>query len=665
MTTQKTDDVRVLCLVGPTGAGKTTLMEALLAASGVPDRKVGDSSPEARARGHSVEINLAGFDFLGDTYRVIDCPGAVDLAGEADAALAAADLAIIVVEPDTVKAALLAPVFHQLEALGIPRAVFVNKMDQAKGALDDLLRALAPVSAAPLVARQLPMFEGEKITGYVDLALERAFVYRPGEASRQIDLTPDLVQSETDARFHMLEQLADFDDDLMEQLLSDLNPGRDLVFTDLVRELNEGLIVPVFFGAAQNGFGIRRLLKALRHEMFPASAAATRMGLTSPGAYVFKTAHAGQAGKLSYLRVFGASLADGAEFILPGGQRARAGGLFHVQGASLNRIAKAPVGDVVAVGKLDQAATGMDFGALGAPSRSVQRPPLFGFSISASNRKDDVRLSSALAKLLEEDTSLSLFHDPESHEILLLGQGESHLRLTLDRLKRRFSVEVQTRRPPTAYRETIRSGVTQRGRHKKQTGGHGQFADVTLEIAPRPRGAGFAFANKITGGVVPKQWIPAVEMGVRDGLTCGPLGFAVEDVEVTLIDGSFHAVDSSEMAFRTAGRIAVEEGLAKCAPYPLEPIDRLSVFAPAAGIAGINAMISGRRGQILGFGPREGWRDWDVVDAFLPQNERHDLIAELRGLTQGLGAFEAKFDHMAEVTGRMVDEVVAAAKAGR
>ena len=297
--------VRALALVGPTGAGKTTLMEAMLLAAGAIDRragggaadKVGDSSPEARARGHSVELNLAGFDFLGDRYAVVDCPGSVELAVEADAALPAVDLALIVTDPESAKAVLLQPLMRQLEQLGVPRALFVNKMDQARGPLDTLLAALAPVSAAPLVARQLPIMKDERVAGFVDLALERAYVYRAGQPSELVDLAPELAQLEADARFHMLEQLADFDDELMEQLLNDANPSRDLVSGDLVRDMNEGLIVPVFFGSALNGFGVRRLLKALRHEAPGPDRAAARLGLKSAAAYVIKTAYAGQAGK--------------------------------------------------------------------------------------------------------------------------------------------------------------------------------------------------------------------------------------------------------------------------------------------------------------------------------------------------------------------------------
>ena len=660
--------VRMLALVGPTGAGKTTLMEALLTASGAVDRKpaageklIGDASPEAKARGHSVELNLANFEFLGERYAVVDCPGSVEFSAEADPALAAVDLAIIVADPDQAKAALLQPALQELEALGVPRALFINKMDTARGPIDELLAALAPMSAKPLVARQLPILKGEKVEGFVDLALERAFVYRAAQPSERIDLTPDLAAIEADARFHMLEQLADFDDELMEQLLTDVSPSQDLVFADLVREMNEGLIVPVFFGSALNGFGVRRLLKALRHETPTPERAAERLGVGGPGAYVFKTSYAGQAGRLSYARVFGGRLTDGADLTLSNGEHARASGLFAVQGANLRKVASVEPGDLVAIGKLEHAAAGEAISLNGRPTESrsfaPHRPALYALAVAARNRQDDVRVSGALSKLVEEDPGLELVHDNEMGQVLLAGQGEGHVRLALDRLKRRFGVDVATEKPRTPYRETIVKGVTQRGRHKKQTGGHGQFGDVTVELRPLQRGAGFAFVPKISGGVVPKQWIPAVEQGARDGLSKGPLGFPVVDLEVTLVDGSHHSVDSSEMAFRTAGRIAIEEGLRGCGSVLLEPIEKVAVLAPSASLSNVTSALSARRGQILGFGPREGWPGWERIEAYLPQSERHDLIAEIRSITQGLGTFEADFDHMAELTGRLADEV--------
>jgi elongation factor G len=671
MPIQPAGSVRALALVGPTSAGKTTLLEALLQVTGTVDRrvggeKVGDSSPEARARGHSVELNLAGFDFMGDRYAIVDCPGSLEFCADLDAALPAVDLAVVVAEPDPAKAALLQPTLRELERLGIPHALFINKMDLARGSLPELLAALAPVSSVPLVARQIPTWEGEKVSGFIDLALERAFVYRPNEPSTQVEIPGELRDAEADARFHMLEQIADFDDELLEQLLSDVTPSRDAVFADLVREMNQGLIVPVFFGSAQNGFGIRRLLKALRHETPPPERAAERLGIES-GAYVLRAAYAGQSGKLAYARVFGKPLADGADFMLPDGERCRAGGLSSVQGATLKKITQSPVGDIAAIGKVEAAGVGQMLSTTGRPQTVLAaahaRRPLFAVALSARNHKDDVRLSGALSKLIEEDPGLSLTHDPEARQVLLAGQGEGHVRLALERMKRRFGVEIDTANPKTPYRETIQKGTTTRARHKKQSGGHGQFADVTVEIRPLPRGSGFVFQSKVVGGAVPRQWIPAVEQGVRDGLEKGPLGFPVTDLEVTLTDGQTHSVDSSEMAFRLAGRLAIEEGLAACGSILLEPIEKLTVYSPSPSASNVTSALTARRGQILGLTPREDWRGWERIEAYLPQSERQHLIAEIRGLTQGLGAFEADFDHMAELTGRLATEAAEEARA--
>jgi Translation elongation factors (GTPases) len=669
MAIQEKGSVRALALVGPTSAGKTALMEALLHVTGAADRRgeVGDTSPEAKARGHSVELNLAGFDFMGDRYVVVDCPGSLEFCAELDAALPAVDLAVVVAEPDPAKAVLLQPTLRELERLGVPHALFINKMDQARGSLQELLEALAPVSSAPLVARQIPTWDGDKVSGFIDLALERCFVYRPGRPSEQVDIPGDLADAEAQARFHMLEQIADFDDALLEQLLTDVTPSRDAVFADLVREMNEGLIAPVFFGSAQNGFGVRRLLKALRHETPPPARAAARLAI-SQGAYVLKTAYAGQSGKLAYARVFGAALADGAEFVLADGQRRRAGGLFSVQGAALKKIAQAPVGDICAIGKVEEALAGQVLSTSGEPQSvtAAARPrrPLFAVALVARNRNDDVRLSGALSKLVEEDPGLFLTHDAEARQVLLAGQGEGHVRLALERLKRRYGVEIDTREPKTPYRETLRQAVTQRARHKKQSGGHGQFADVTIEARPLPRGSGFVFVSKIVGGAVPRQWIPAVEDGVRDGLARGLSGYPVTDVEVTLLDGQTHSVDSSEMAFRTAGRLAIEEAMKAAGTILLEPIEKLVVYSPSPAASNVTSALTARRGQILGLGPREDWRGWERIEAYLPQSERQDLIAELRGLTQGLGAFEADFDHMSELHGRLAEDVGRLAREG-
>ena len=315
---------------------------------------------------------------------------------------------------------------------------------------------------------------------------------------------------------------------------------------------------------------------------------------------------------------------------------------------------------MVAVAKVDAVQSGqwLGSGALPPPVEAAYPARNCAIAIEPSDRKDDVRLSSALHRLLEEDGALLLDHDEASHEMRLHGVNDEHLSTVVARLKRRYGVEVKSHAPSIGYRESIRRSVTQKGRHKKQSGGHGQFGDVVIEVKPLPRGSGFQFGDRITGGAVPKQWIPAVEQGVREAMQKGPMGCPVVDVAVTLIDGSYHSVDSSELAFRMAGRIAMQEALAAAGSYMLEPMHRLTVVCPSSASSRISSAIAGRRGQMLGLGPRDGWMGWDRIEALIPEAELGGLEAELRSQSQGLATYEAEFDHLAELNGALAEKVV-------
>jgi elongation factor G len=288
---------------------------------------------------------------------------------------------------------------------------------------------------------------------------------------------------------------------------------------------------------------------------------------------------------------------------------------------------------------------------------------VLAIALAATDRKDDVKLGQALQRLTEEDPSLTVQHNVTSHEVALWGQGEMHLRVALERLQERYGVNAKSHPPGVGYQETIRKSATQRGRHKKQSGGHGQYGDVVLDIKPLPRGEGFRFEETVVGGAVPKNYIGAVEEGAKDALVRGPLGFPVIDVQITLTDGSYHSVDSSDQAFRTAARIGVAEALPQCAPVLLEPIHLVEIVCPNDATAKVNAILSGRRGQILGFDTRDGWDGWDCIRALMPEAEIGDLIVELRSATAGAGGFTRTFDHMAEVIGRAADQIVAAHRA--
>jgi elongation factor G len=628
---------------------------------------VGDASPEARRHKMGVGLTAATTSFMGDSYTFIDCPGSVEFAHDMRAALPAVDAAVVVCEADERKLPQLQLILRELEDLGIPRFLFLNKIDRANNRIRETLATLQPASRIPLVLRQIPIWNGELIAGFVDLALERAFVYREHKASEVIALEGGDLDREKEARFSMLEKLADHDDALMEQLLEDIPPPRDAVFDDLARELREGVICPVLLGSALRENGVLRLMKALRHEAPGVAETAERLGV-APGkdavGYVFKTVHLQHGGKLSLTRVFAGHLDDGAMLQSSSGETARVSGISNVSCALDSKRPSAEAGDTIALGKLDAIKTGDTLsGGKTAPRALVTiepLPPVLAMAIAATDRKDDVKLGQSLLRLNEEDPSLTMIQNPRTHDIVLWGQGEMHLRVALERLHDRFGVNVKSHAPPIGYQETIRKSITQRGRHKKQSGGHGQFGDVVLEIKPLPRGTGFEFHEKVVGGAVPRNYIGAVEEGVVDGLLRGPLGFPVIDVQVTLTDGSYHSVDSSDLAFRTAARIGVTEALPQCQPVLLEPIHVVEIVCPTEATAKINAILSGRRGQILGFDTREGWQGWDLVRAMMPEAEIGELIVELRSATAGAGSFTRAFDRMAEVTGRAADQIIAA-----
>jgi elongation factor G len=668
---------RCIALVGPYLSGKTTLLEAILFRTGAIQRQgkvsekttIGDAAPEARAHGMSVEVNVATARFMDENYTFIDTPGSIEFSQEARAALAGCDAAVVVCEPDDKKVAALQLILKQLDDLSVPRFIFLNKIDRSEGRLQDVLSYLQPASSKPLVLRQVPIWKGSIVQGFVDLALERAFIYREHAPSEVIEMPADMKDLEKEARFAMMEKLADYDDELMEQLLSDIEPPRDRVFNDLTRELEQGLITPVLFGSAEKGNGIFRLLKALRHEAPGVAATAKRLGLVGSGtvAQVLKTFHTAHGGKLSLARVLSGSLADSTTLYGGKGQDARVAGLFNLMGPTPQKVAKAEAGDTVALGKLEGIATGETISTAKGSTKQLLKlnvsPGVYGMAISVNDRKDEVKLTSAVAKLIEEDPSLSLEINGGTHEMVLWGQGEMHLRVALERLLGKFGVQTNSRPRRIAYQETIRKPVQIRGRHKKQSGGHGQYGDIVVEIKPQPRGGGFTFTDTITGGVVPKQYIPAVEHGIRDWMGQGPLGFPVVDFTVNLSDGSYHDVDSSEMAFKTAARIAMADGIPQCSPVLLEPIVAVEVHVPNEATSRVNQIVSGHRGQLLGFDAREGWPGWDTVKAHMPESEIGSLIIELRSATAGAGTFTFKHDHMSELTGRAADQVVANRKA--
>jgi elongation factor G len=397
-------------------------------------------------------------------------------------------------------------------------------------------------------------------------------------------------------------------------------------------------------------------------------AVAARLGVKANGeavVQVLKTFN-GSHGKLSLARILTGTLKDGAVLHRRDGTDARIGGMFALKGEAQAKLAEAKTGETVALGRLEGVTTGeiLSTAKLALPKvRIEQLEPVYELAIETTDRKDEVKLTAAIHKLQEEDPSLHFHQNAELQQMSLAGQGEIHLKVAVEKLQSKFGLRVSTHPPKIPYKETIRKPGRQHGRHKRQSGGHGQFGDVHIEIKPKPRGSGFVFEDQIKGGVVPRQFIPSVEKGVIDYMKQGPLGFPVVDIAVALVDGSYHTVDSSDAAFQTAARIAMQEGMPNCSPVLLEPIMHVKVHVPNDATSKVNQIVSGRRGQLLGYDARDGWKGWDTVEAQMPLSELHGLIIDLRSLTQGVGTFETKFDHLAELTGKIAEQVVAQHKA--
>lgn len=660
---------RAIAIVGPQSSGKTSLLEAILTQTGALDpksqngaRRFGDSSPEAKVRQMGTEVNIATATFMDDQYTFFDCPGSIELMQETLGVIRGCDAAIVVTERASDNIVGLTPLLRGLEEMQIPRFIFVNKVDSAGGSVQDLADALSARSQTPVVLRHIPISDAQgEVTGYVDLAHERAYAYSKNGPSTQEGVPDTLADDIESARYTLLETLADFDDALMEELLEDVTPSQNEVYKDLADDFAQGLIVPVLLGSATHQNGVLRLLKALRHEVPGTDVLRKRCQVRLPRdggvAQVVKTLHQPHLGKVSVARVLSGAFRDGDTV-----NGAKPAALYSVHGTTFSKVAQAEAGSVVAFGRLNALKTGdtlmVGKEALVALPHANIMPPVYIVAIEPENRNDEVKLASALEKLCDEDPSLSVEANHEVGQLLLNGQGELHIQLALEKLQSKYGVSVTKTMPKIPYKETIRKGTTQHSRYKKQSGGHGQFGDVVIDIAPLPAGGGFAFEEKITGGAIPKQYIPSVEAGVKDYLQHGPLGFPVVDVCVKLVDGSYHTVDSSDMAFKTAGRLAMSEAMPGCSPVLLEPVMKVKVMVPAEYTGQINSIISTRRGQILGFGPRDGWPGWDEVEADMPQESLQDMIIEIRSVTQGAGTFTFAYDHLSELTGRHADEVL-------
>jgi len=664
---------RNVAIVGPYSSGKTTLLESLLFVSGAINRKgrvedgntIGDNSIEAKNRQMSVEVSSAYTEYEGINFTFLDCPGSVEFMQETYNALVGAGTAVVVCEPSVSKVLTLAPLFKFLDDWQIPHLVYINKMDRSQDDFMDVLNAIKDVSSRPLVPQQYPIKQDHDIIGYIDLITEQAYHYHQGDKADLVPFPENLKGLETQARQEMLETLADFDDHLLEELIEDIEPSKEEILKDLKQDLSADLIVPVFFGIAKEDYGVRPLLDCLIKEAPSPNITAERRGLKTVAhsrpviAQVLKTYYSPQGGKLSLVRVWQGKITDGMTL-----NGVRVGGIYRLMGGQQKSQNIAQVGEIVALARLEGIKTGDTLTDSEKEIKPLPKanliPPVYAQAVTAEHRRDEVKISGAIAKILEEDPSLQWEQDENTHEVILWGQGAIHLQVTLERLSNKYNLSMVAQNPKIPYKETIRKSTQVHGRYKHQSGGHGAFGDVYLDIKPLARGEGFQFHETIVGGVVPKQYIPGVEAGVREYLQQGPLGYPVVDVDVTLTDGSYHSVDSSEQAFKQAARIAMTEGIVQCDPILLEPVLLVDIFTPNEFTSKVLQLVSAHRGQILGYEGVRDWKNWDQVNAYLPQGEMQDFIIELRSLSLGVGFFNWQYDHLEIVPDKVSHQVLAA-----
>ncbi|MGV6848284.1 MAG: elongation factor G [Marinibacterium sp.] len=628
--------MRAVTIIGPSQSGKSTLAAALAGLEG----------SRARPMHFMGDVQARSFDFMGEPWTVFDVPGGVENAAQIGPVLAASDAAVLCVPADTGAAVLSAPCLRLLENSGVPTFLFINRMDMTSERVADIVASLQTYCAHGIVLRQVPMRTDGEITGAIDLISERAWEYNDGQRSSLVELPGDMRNREQEARSDLLESLADFDDALLEQIIEDQAPLTDDVYDVVTRTLQHHDLVPALLGSAVHGNGILRLMKSLRHEVPEVDALRHRLGLGSDvlaaGAVADSVAHLG---KTVLIRALADGIAPGATL---GG--AAISGLNDMSGKGA--VPHLSAGEFGIAIKSDHLDPGVFFNAAGSvamPDWAQPHPPALRRLVRPVHERDESKLSGALARLEEIDPGLSVSQDAVTGLREIGVQGPQHLRRVVDKLADGFGIEVEASAVPTALRETIRRGMTQHFRHRKQSGGAGQFADIVIDIAPLPAGAGFRFDDTVKGGAVPRNYIPAVEHGAREAIAEGPEGHPVVDIAVTLKDGKAHSVDSSDFAFRTAGKNGVRAALAELGTIVLQPIMNVQIHVPSVFAGDLVQLVSGLKGQVVKFEAHPTAAGWDVFSAQLPMAAQEDLARALSSATRGTAWFSCELNHYEEL----------------
>ena len=691
MKSYPTDRVRNVLIVGHGGAGKTTLVEALLYATGATKRlgrvedgtTVTDFEPEETRKHHSVSLAVAPIEHNGYKVNLLDGPGYADFIGEITAALSAVDAVLFVVSAVEGVETQTEVVWTMAEQMGLPRAFFVNKLDRERASFARTLEQIQETFGKATPPVYLPIGAEASFNGLVGLLSGRCFTYRDG--TRSECTVPDELAAESDElRTQLIESIIQEaeDEELMERYLA----GDEITPVDLIPDLEQavaaGRLYPVLAGSALRGIGVIELLEILT-EGFPSPAERPQVTGTVPGgntevtrsadpdgplaAYVLKTISDPYVGRITVFRVVSGTLtSDTTVLNTTKGKEERIAHLLVMRGKQQEQVDKVAAGDIGAAAKLAETTTGdtlsdrADPVVLPAPAMP---DPLLPVAVQPTSKGDEEKLSSGLARAVSEDLTLRVERNQETRQTVLWGMGESHVDVVLERLKRKYGVEVTTVPLRLPYKETFKQPAKAMGRHVKQSGGHGQYGICHIEVEPLGRGEGFEFVDKIYGGAVPHQFIPSVEKGVRKAMEDGLVaGYPVVDLRVRLVDGKYHTVDSSDMAFQIAGAMALKEAAAGGQLTLLEPILEVEVLTPDDLVGDVLGDLASRRGRVIGTDPVGTGRT--LVRAHVPEAEAVRYAFDLRSMTHGRGSFSRRFSHYEELPGPMAAKVIEQAKAG-
>jgi elongation factor G len=682
--------LRNVAFVGHSGAGKTQLISTLLFAAGAVNRlgrvdegtTVTDYDEEAILRKHTLAAALACAEWNRIKINLIDTPGMANFLSDAKAALRVADAAVVVVDGVAGLEVSTEKVWGAAEELGVPRLLVLNRMDRERASLERCLESLRSVFGRTVIPVQLPVGEEKAFRGVIDLIAMKAWIF-PQDGSgtpAEEDVPPELQDAATAAREALIEMVAEADDALMEKFFDAGTLSQDELLAGLQRGISAGRIFPVACTSGLANIGMQPLLDALvAYVQSPAdrgfaardaSGEEVRVEASENGpltAFVWKTVADPFAGRITLLRVVSGTLkSDSTVHNVTRDAPERLGHLMLLQGKTQTQVNELKAGDLGAVAKLKETLTS---DLLADKSSAIRVPPIafpeavISYAIEPKSRGDEEKISTALHRLQEEDPTLSYSRDPQTKELLLSGQGQSHIEVAVAKLKRRFGVEVNLKLPRIPYRETIGAATEAHGRHKKQTGGHGQFGDCKVKFEPLPRGSDFEFVDDIFGGSIPRQFIPAVEKGIQDARMRGFLaGYPMVDFRATVFDGSFHPVDSNELSFKMAGSLAFRDGMSRARPTLLEPVMDVEVYAPNDYAGDLMGDLNQRRGRIGGMDTRGAAT---IIRAKVPMSEMLTYEQHLTSATGGRGSYHMEFSHYEEVPANLHGRIISAAKAER